>query len=209
MEVWVLQRRGAHLADTSALIAARKAKNPSVALKYYYGTPLTGPGPGPGAPARILAPGPDAGFKVLTQTDLGFMADWGFQAYAGDVDAMIGLIRTRSGARNIFLAGHSQGGSFVANYAARLQPDGQRGVDIGQVGGVLRVQERCLRQDAKADVLVLMAITFEPDQVPGGAVVLKFAGGGDLRVAVETIDIVLADISLAWPVAQRPRHTEG
>ena len=76
-----------------------------------------------------------------------------------------------------------------------------------QIGGVLRVQERCLRQDAKADVLVLLAITFEPDQVPGGAVVLKFAGGGDLRVAVETIDIVLADISLAWPVAQRPSHT--
>lgn len=129
MEVWVLQRRGAHLADTSALIAARKAKDPAVALKYYYGTPVTRPGPGPGAPARILAPGPDAAFKALTQTDLSFMADWGFQAYAGDVDAMIGLIKTRSGARNIFLAGHSQGGGFVANYAARLQPDGKRGVD--------------------------------------------------------------------------------
>lgn len=129
IEVWVLQRRGAHLADTSALIAARKAKDPAVALKYYYGTPVTRPGPGTHSPGRIMAPGPDATFKALTQTDLGFMADWGFQAYAGDVDAMIGLIKTRTGSHNVFLAGHSQGGGFVSNYAARLQPDGKRGVD--------------------------------------------------------------------------------
>ena len=61
--------------------------------------------------------------------DLGFEANWDFQAYAGDVDAMINLIKTKAGTKTIFLAGHSQGGGFVANYAARLQPDGKRGVD--------------------------------------------------------------------------------
>jgi hypothetical protein len=42
---------------------------------------------------------------------------------------MIGRIRERSGTRNIFLAGHSQGGGFVSNYAARRAPGGKRGVE--------------------------------------------------------------------------------
>ena len=130
VEVWVLQRRGAQLADTTALIAARRAANPKLALDYYFGTPVTQPvRNAPAAPSRILAPGPDAKWAPLTQADLAFMADWGFEAYAGDVDAMIRLIRTTSGSRNVFLAGHSQGGGFVANYAGRLQSDGKRGVD--------------------------------------------------------------------------------
>jgi len=78
-----------------------------------------------------------------------------------------------------------------------------------QIGGVLGVQERRLRQDAKKAVLALLAITFEPGEVPGGALVLTFAGGDDLRVVVEAIDIALADISPAWPAAQRPSHSEG
>lgn len=129
IEVWVLQRRGANLADTSALLAARKARNPKVALDYYFGAPLMSPMPGKDAPARIVGPGPDARWKPLTQTDLAFMADWGFETYAGDVDAMIAQIKVRSGGRNVFLAGHSQGGGFVANYAGRLKPDGKRGIE--------------------------------------------------------------------------------
>lgn len=129
VEVWVLQRRGANLADASALLAARKARDPKVALNYYFGTPVMTPIQGKDAPARIAAPGPDAKWKPLTQGDLAFMADWGFETYAGDVDAMIAQVRQRSGGKNIFLAGHSQGGGFVANYAARLKPDGRRGVE--------------------------------------------------------------------------------
>ena len=40
---------------------------------------------------------------------------------------MIALIKQASGAHNIFLAGHSQGGGFVSSYAGRLQADGARG----------------------------------------------------------------------------------
>ncbi|WP_411286519.1 alpha/beta hydrolase [Phenylobacterium sp.] len=130
VEVWVLQRRGAQLADTTGLKAARAKRDPKVALDYYFGQqPITQAWPGKGAPARIVGPGPGARWTPLTQSDLAFMADWDFQAYAGDVDAMIAQIRRRSGGKNIFLAGHSQGGGFVANYAARLQGDGKRGVD--------------------------------------------------------------------------------
>jgi pimeloyl-ACP methyl ester carboxylesterase len=129
LEVWVLQRRGANLSDTKGFLAARAKRDPKLALTYYYGTPVTQPMPGKGAPARVIAQGPDAKWKPLSEGDLAFMADWGFQAYSGDVDAMLNLIKVKAGTHTVFLAGHSQGGGFVANYASRMQPDGPRGVE--------------------------------------------------------------------------------
>jgi pimeloyl-ACP methyl ester carboxylesterase len=132
IEVWVLQRRGANLADTSGLREARAKKDPKVALDYYIGPAALQSTNIPGAPLKVMTPPPGSPrgqWAPLTQTDLAFMADWGFMTYAGDVDAMIGLIREKTGNHNVFLAGHSQGGGFVSNYAARLQADGKRGVD--------------------------------------------------------------------------------
>lgn len=129
IEVWVLQRRGANLAETDKLREARAKKDPSLALVHYLGASSLEESKVPGAPAKVTGPGGDGAWKPLTQGDLAFMADWDFQAYAGDVDAMIGLIKEKAGSKNIFLAGHSQGGGFVANYAARMQGDGKRGVE--------------------------------------------------------------------------------
>lgn len=129
VEVWVLQRRGANLAETEKLREARVRKDPALALNHYLGASVLQPSEIPGAPAKATGLGGDGAWKPLTQGDLSFMADWDFQAYAGDVDAMLALIGERAGNRNIFLAGHSQGGGFVSNYAARLQADGRRGVD--------------------------------------------------------------------------------
>ena len=129
VEVWVLQRRGANLAETTGLIAARAKRDPTLALTYYYGTPVTEPKAGTGAQPQVVGQGKDAKWTALSEADLGFMANWDFQAYAGDVDAMLNLIKVKAGSHNIFLAGHSQGGGFVANYAGRLQPDGHRGVE--------------------------------------------------------------------------------
>ncbi len=78
-----------------------------------------------------------------------------------------------------------------------------------QLGGVMAVQQRKLRPDAKKAVVELLALTFEPGEAPGGAVRLTFAGGGDLRAQVECIDVVVADVSQPWPTQQRPSHTEG
>ena len=128
VEVWVLQRRGPNLADTSALTAARKAKDPKVALNYYLGADSLQSTGLQGAPDRVGPATASAKWKPFGQQDLAFMANWDFQAYAGDVDAMIGLISQKTGNKNIFLAGHSQGGGFVSNYAGRMQADGQRAV---------------------------------------------------------------------------------
>ena len=53
----------------------------------------------------------------------------------------------------------------------------------------------------------MLALTFEPDsEPPGGALILSFAGGGDLKVKVECVDAVLADVSDPWPTPRTPRH---
>ncbi|WP_293907458.1 DUF2948 family protein [Phenylobacterium sp.] len=75
-----------------------------------------------------------------------------------------------------------------------------------QLGGVLTVQGRKIRRDRKDAVLELLAIGFEPGDPPGGLLTLSFAGGGDLRVRIECVDAVLADISEPWPTPREPAH---
>ncbi len=75
-----------------------------------------------------------------------------------------------------------------------------------QLGGVLGVKSRKLRRDARGAVVVLLSITFEPGESPGGAVVFTFAGGGDLRAEVECVDLILADVSDPWSTPRTPKH---
>lgn len=75
-----------------------------------------------------------------------------------------------------------------------------------QFGGVLNVQARKIRRGAKEAVLELLAMTFTPGEAPGGVVTLSFAGDGDLRVTVECVEAVLADVSQPWPTPRTPEH---
>ncbi len=75
-----------------------------------------------------------------------------------------------------------------------------------QVGGVLTVQGRKIRRERREGVLELLAIGFEPGEPPGGVLTFSFAGGGDLRIAVECVDAVLADVSTPWPTPRTPTH---
>ncbi|MFL6621989.1 MAG: alpha/beta hydrolase [Sulfurifustis sp.] len=134
IEVWVIDRRGSNLEDTAGLLLARIKEDPMVSLDYYFGRSILGldparPGKFPATPPHLLPQQPDAVFRPLEQADVPFMSEWGFEAYAGDVDKMIALIEQKHGARNIFLAGHSQGGGFIGTYAGSLRPDGRRGFE--------------------------------------------------------------------------------
>lgn len=134
LEVWVIQRRGANLAETQGGLQARAKRDPTLAIDYYFGRSVLGldpqrPGKWPARPPFELIGKGGSEFRPLQQDDVRFMSEWGFQAYAGDTDRMIKLVRQGSKSRNIFLAGHSQGGGFVANYAGRLQSDGKRGFE--------------------------------------------------------------------------------
>ena len=75
-----------------------------------------------------------------------------------------------------------------------------------QIGSVLNVQTRKLRRTAKAAVVELLTVSFEPGEAPGGVLSLTFAGGGDLRAVVECIDAVLAYVSAPWPTPRTPTH---
>ena len=119
-----------------------------------------------------------------------------------DAIGKIGDISYEPGARRLTLALNRYRWEAGARKAERVR--------CGlQIGGVLGVQERRLRQDAKKAVVELLAVTFEAGEPPGGFIVLTFAGGGDLRAEVECIDVAMADISPAWPASQRPSHSEG
>lgn len=80
---------------------------------------------------------------------------------------------------------------------------------VFQLGGVLEVKARRLRRDAREAVLELLGVIYAPADAPGdpgGTVTLAFAGDGDLRVRVEVLDAVLADVSPPWPARRAPRH---
>jgi hypothetical protein len=77
-----------------------------------------------------------------------------------------------------------------------------------QFGDVMAVKSRGLPR-APDQPLELLAIDFAPGEAPGGAVILMFAGGGDLRIDVECLDAVLTDLSERWPVGAAPVHPFG
>lgn len=83
---------------------------------------------------------------------------------------------------------------------------GQRVRSGLQLGGVMKVEARKIRRNAPSAVLEFLALTFEPGEAPGGIVTLSCAGGGDLRVTVECIEAVLADLSKPWPTPRTPAH---
>jgi hypothetical protein len=78
-----------------------------------------------------------------------------------------------------------------------------------QLGGVLSVRARRIRRDPKDAVLELLALEFTPAEAPGGALLLRFAGGADLEAQVECLDAVLADLSAPWPTRHAPHHQLG
>jgi pimeloyl-ACP methyl ester carboxylesterase len=137
IEVWIMDRRGSQIEDTTGLRIARSANDPSAALDYYFGSEVLNPLFGFFPPGRFpILPDSDAlfalpfgTFEPLTNADVPFMSEWGFETMAGDVDALLSVLPKGStdGDLNVFLAGHSQGGGFVSLYAGRRLPDGRRG----------------------------------------------------------------------------------
>lgn len=74
--------------------------------------------------------------------------------------------------------------------------------------GVLKVQSHRIKLGAGEAVVALLAIGFTPaaSEDPGGVVELVFAGGGAIRLTVECIDAVLADLTQPWAARGTPNH---
>ena len=77
-----------------------------------------------------------------------------------------------------------------------------------QLGSVLGARSRNIRQGAEDAVVNLLTIRFEETEAPAGQVVLVFSGGGELRLDVECLDVVMADLSGSWRASGRPEHAD-
>lgn len=138
-------------------------------------------------PLRLLA-GDEEDLKVLS-------------AAVQDAVCTVGDIVYEAGARRLTVALNR----FRWESSPRAR-GGERVRAAVQFGGVLSVQARGLRRDAKGGVLVLLSVDFEPIEPPAGVVMLNFAAGGAVRAQVECLDAVLTDLSAPWPTPHRPSH---
>ena len=79
-----------------------------------------------------------------------------------------------------------------------------------QIGRVAAARSQNIRQGASDAVVNLLSIAFEPGEPPAGTVVLVFSGGGEVRLDVECLDVVMADLTAPWRAAGgRPVHEDG
>jgi hypothetical protein len=68
------------------------------------------------------------------------------------------------------------------------------------------VRYRNIRRDSKDAVLVLLSVGFTAGEPPAGEIVLSFAGGGDMRLDVECIEVMLQDLGAEWQTGAKPVH---
>jgi len=63
-----------------------------------------------------------------------------------------------------------------------------------------------LRDDAKDAVVELLSIGFKPGEDGAGEIILDFAGGGAIRLEVESINAFMSDMSEPWRTRAKPKH---
>jgi len=71
---------------------------------------------------------------------------------------------------------------------------------------VIAARQMNLRPEAKEGVVDLLAIRFDPGDDGAGVVTLDFAGGGAIRLEVESLNAQIADISAPWLTQAKPDH---
>ncbi len=88
--------------------------------------------------------------------------------------------------------------------AARPQPE--RRNSVLHFDRVLAARLAGISRARSDEVLSLLAITYAATDAPAGTVDLVFAGGGTIRLEVESIEARLVDIGAAWEASSRPAH---
>lgn len=71
---------------------------------------------------------------------------------------------------------------------------------------VLSVQHLGFSNTGRDSVLSLLAITFTPTQLPSGFVLLSCSAGHSIRLEVECLEAVMADMGPAWSTDHQPEH---
>lgn len=72
---------------------------------------------------------------------------------------------------------------------------------------VTGVRTRNLLRDHPDALASILSLKFDADEEPpGGVARLVLAGGGEIALDVECLDVTLADLGPAWPTPRRPDH---
>ena len=130
----------------------------------------------------------------------------------GEVTALSAALQDAVGKIGDFLYEPAQQRFTLAlnryRWEAGAKGRGQRVRTALQAGSVIAAKARRLKQGSDEAVVCLLSVAFEPGEAPGGALVFTFAGGGELRLDVECVDMVMADLSEPWRAVRRPAHPD-
>jgi|GEM_PF-652815 len=108
LEVWTFDRRTDQLEDDAGAILAETDDDPELALNWYFGSEL-------GLP---LDPRLSRHAVFHEGSQVPFLANFTYNMFIHDIDALIDAAHALSTNPNVFLGGHSLGTLFSAQYAA-------------------------------------------------------------------------------------------
>ncbi len=84
--------------------------------------------------------------------------------------------------------------------------DYQRRRSLLHFARVNKAQATGIDRNQPETVLELLALRFQSDDGPSGEVLIDFAGGASIRLAVEVLEVELTDLGPAWATPHAPRH---
>ncbi|MEZ5871656.1 MAG: DUF2948 family protein [Nitratireductor sp.] len=73
---------------------------------------------------------------------------------------------------------------------------------------VNKVSSIGFNRKGKDQVLSLLAVVFQPGDLPAGTLELVFSGNAVIRLEVECVEAQLSDMAAAWETSSRPGHPD-
>lgn len=102
----------------------------------------------------------------------------------------------------------SQGRSFTLRLSRYMhEATKPQRIECGlRFDGVMSVSSQGVATEKGEAFAVILGLDFTADDSPAGQVFLRLAGGGTIRIAVEALDVTLADHGEARPTKRIPAH---
>ena len=103
------------------------------------------------------------------------------------------------------------------DWAQAAQNDGQaagpfiRHRSAVRIDRITAAQLQGIDLKARQQALELLAVEFHSVGIdtPEGDILLRFAGGGGIRLSVECIEVLFEDLGAAWAAQSKPDHPEA
>ena len=117
--------------------------------------------------------------QYLNPTDLGFMAEWGWDEWISDIKESVELAKVVSGVKRIYIAGDSFGGGAAMNYASMYWKEDLKGILLRDGGTGAKYPEGVTNSynlTAEIDEMIKTGEwASEVGGVPGSIFVMKYA----------------------------------